>query len=101
MSATQEKAAILRDAKKPVVSGIGEEFTIGLPMKGAVASEWSLAKALDSAKLRLIEHSHVAPPTGSGGAGTEELWKFAALGAGATTVEFQKWGKKPRRWFFE
>ena len=63
-------------------------------MKGAVASEWMLAKALDSGKLRLIEHSHVAPPTGSGGAGTEEVWKFAALGAGTTAVEFQNAGEK-------
>jgi predicted secreted protein len=94
VSETHEKASILRDAKKPVVSGVGEEFTIALPMKGAVASEWMLAKALDSGKLRLIEHSHVAPPTGSGGAGTEEVWKFAALGAGTTAVEFQNAGEK-------
>lgn len=94
VSETREKAPIMRDAKKPVVSGVGEEFTIALPMKGAVASEWMLAKALDSGKLRLIEHSHVAPPTGSGAAGTEEVWKFAALGAGTTSVEFQNAGEK-------
>ncbi|MDP9337715.1 MAG: hypothetical protein M3P45_02485 [Acidobacteriota bacterium] len=93
VSVMHEKAVVARDAKKPVVSGVGEEFTMALPMKGAVASEWALAKALDSGKLRLIEHSRVAPPTGNGAAGTEELWKFAALGAGATTVEFQNAGE--------
>lgn len=94
VSETHEKAPILRDARKAVVSGVGEEFTIALPMKGAVASEWMLAKALDSGKLRLIEHSHVAPPTGSGAAGTEEVWKFAALGAGTAAVEFQNASEK-------
>jgi predicted secreted protein len=93
VSATREKAPIIRDPKKPVGSAAGEEFTIALPMKGAVASEWALAKGLDSSRLRLIEHSRVAPPTGTGGVGTEELWKFAALGAGATTVEFQNAGE--------
>lgn len=96
VSVAREKAAIFRDAKKSVASGVGEEFTIALPMKGAAASEWAQAKALDSGKLRLIEHSRVAPPTGSGGAGTEEVWKFAALGVGATTVEFQNGGEKTK-----
>jgi predicted secreted protein len=96
VSETREKATIFRDAKKQVGSGRGEEFTIALPMKGAAASEWALAKGLDSSKLRLIEHSRVAPPTGSGGAGTEELWKFAALGVGTTTVEFQNAGDKAK-----
>ncbi|MEQ1473449.1 MAG: protease inhibitor I42 family protein [Candidatus Acidiferrum sp.] len=96
VSVAREKAAIFRDAKKSLASGVGEEFTIALPMKGAAASEWALAKALDSGKLRLIEHSRVAPPTGSGGAGTQELWKFAALGAGATTVEFQNGAEKAK-----
>lgn len=94
VSETHEKAPTLRDAKKPVISGVGEEFTIALPMKCAAASGWMLAKALDSGKLRLIEHSHVAPPTGSGATGTEEVWKFAALGAGPTAVEFQNASEK-------
>jgi hypothetical protein len=54
-----------------------------------------LAKAFDTAKVRLIEHSHVAPPAGNGAAGTEELWKFAALGAGTTQIVFQRAAEKP------
>jgi hypothetical protein len=53
-----------------------------------------LAKALDTTKVRLIEHSQVAPPTSNGATGTDELWKIAALGAGATEIEFQKEGEK-------
>jgi hypothetical protein len=52
-------------------------------------------KALDTAKVRLIEHSHVAPPAGNGAAGTEEMWKFAALGGGTTQVAFQRGSEKP------
>jgi predicted secreted protein len=89
VSVTHDKASVVRDAKKPVVTGTGDEFTIALPMKGAAASEWTLGKALDTGKLRLIEHSHVAPPTEKGGVGTDELWKFAALRAGTTEIEFQ------------
>ena len=96
VSVMREKAPILRAANKPVVTGVDEEFTIALPMKGVTASEWMLAKGLDTGKVRLIEHSHVAPPIGSGAAGTEELWKFAALGAGATSVEFQNAGEKAK-----
>jgi hypothetical protein len=94
VSATREKAPILRDAKKPITVAVDEEFTIGLPVKAARTSEWMLAKALESGKVRLIEHSRVAPPTGNGAAGTEELWKFAALGGGTSTVEFQNAGEK-------
>ena len=45
--------------------------------------------------MRLIEHSHVAPPAGNGAAGTEEMWKFAALGAGTTEIAFQRGAEKP------
>ncbi len=96
VSVTHEKAAPARDPKKAIVTATGEEFTIALPMKRSATSEWALAKGLDTAKLRLIEHSRVAPPAGNGAAGTEELWKFAALGAGATTVEFQNTGEKAK-----
>lgn len=89
VSVTRDKAAVVRDSKKTVATAVGEEFTIALPMKGAAASEWMLAKGLDTGKVRLIEHSRVAPPSAKGEAGTEELWKFAAPGAGTTTIEFQ------------
>ena len=74
---------------------VGEELTIALPVKDAAGSEWILAKALDTAKVRLIEHSHVAPPAGNGAAGTEELWRFASLGAGTTQIAFQRGAEKP------
>jgi len=73
---------------------VGEELTIALPIKDAAGSEWILAKALDTAKVRLIEHSHVAPPAGNGAAGTEEMWKFAAFGAGTTQIAFQRGAEK-------
>jgi hypothetical protein len=99
ISVTRDKAPMTRAMSKtgstPVGSTVGEELTIALPVKDAAASEWTLAKALDSAKVRLIEHSHVAPPAGNGAAGTEELWKFAALGAGTTEIAFQRTGEKP------
>jgi predicted secreted protein len=90
---THDKAAPLRDAHKPLSTAVGEEFTIALPVKAAGAAEWMLARGLDTKKVRLIEHTHVAPPTGTGAAGREELWKFAALGAGSTTIEFSKAGE--------
>src|SRR6202163_4118525 len=99
ISVTRDEAPRMRATSKtgstPLGSTVGEELTIALPVKDAAASEWTLAKALDSAKVRLIEHSHVAPPAGNGAAGTEELWKFAALGAGTTEIAFQRTGEKP------
>ena len=99
ISVTRDKAPVVRATSKPgstpVGSAVGEELTIALPVKDAAASEWTLAKAFDTTKVRLIEHSHVAPPAGNGAAGTEELWKFAALGAGTTEIAFQRAGEKP------
>jgi hypothetical protein len=99
ISLTRDKAPGVRATSKmvgtSVGTSVGEELTIALPVKDAAASEWILAKALDTAKVRLIEHSHVAPPAGNGAAGTEELWKFAALGAGTTQIAFQRGAEKP------
>jgi len=99
ISVTRDKAPVVRVTGKTVGTtigtSVGEEVTIALPVKDAAASEWILAKALDTAKLRLIEHSHVAPPAGNGAAGTEELWKFAALGAGTTQIALQRGAEKP------
>jgi hypothetical protein len=99
ISVVGDKAAVVRATSKMVGTSVGtvvgEELTIALPLKDAAASEWILAKALDTAKVRLIEHTHVAPPAGNGAAGTEELWKFAALGAGTTEIAFQRGAEKP------
>jgi hypothetical protein len=103
ISVTRDKAPVVRATNKmagssiatSVGTSVGDELTIALPIKEAAGSEWILAKALDTAKVRLIEHSHVAPPSGSGTAGTEELWKFAALGAGTTQIAFQRGAEKP------
>jgi hypothetical protein len=101
ISVERDKAPVVRATGKAATSSIatsvGDEFTIALPVKDAAtsASEWILAKALDTAKVRLMEHSHVAPPAGNGAAGTEELWKFAALGGGATQIAFQRGAEKP------
>jgi predicted secreted protein len=103
ISLTRDKAPVVRATGKTVASStgtsvstsVGEELTIALPVKDAAGSEWMLAKALDTAKVRLMEHSHVAPPAGNGAAGTEELWKFAALGAGTTQIVFQRGAEKP------
>jgi hypothetical protein len=99
ISVTRDKAAVVRATNKmlgtSIGTSVGEEITIALPVKDAAASEWTLAKALDTAKVRLLEHSHVAPPTGNGAAGSEELWKFAALGAGTTQIAFQRGAQKP------
>jgi predicted secreted protein len=95
ISVTRDKAPVLSSANKTITTSPGEELTIALPVNDAGASEWTLAKALDTAKVRLIEHSHVAPPSGTGAAGTEELWKFAALDAGTTQIAFQRGAEKP------
>ena len=97
ISVTWAKDPVMRGKMSGVSVGttVGEELTIALPIKDAAGSEWILAKALDTAKVRLIEHSHVAPPAGNGAAGTEELWKFAALGAGTTQIAFQRGAEKP------
>jgi hypothetical protein len=99
ISVAGDKAPVVRPTSKmagtSVGTSVGEELTIALPLKDAAASEWILAKALDTAKVRLIEHTHVAPPAGNGAAGTEELWKFAALGAGTTEIAFQRGAEKP------
>ncbi|HXM90041.1 MAG TPA: protease inhibitor I42 family protein [Candidatus Dormibacteraeota bacterium] len=95
ISVGNDKAPVIRPTSKTITIRMGGELTSALPVKDAAASEWTLAKALDTAKVRLIEHSHVAPPAGNGAAGTEELWKFAALGAGTTEVAFQRAGEKP------
>jgi hypothetical protein len=94
ISVTRDKAPVLSAANKTITTSPREELTIALPVKDVAASEWTLAKALDTAKVRLIEHSHVAPPSGNGAAGTEELWKFAALGAGTTEIAFQRGAEK-------
>lgn len=91
VSVTREKAVLVRDARKPIAAELGEEVNIALPvLRAASNTEWKLSKALDTHKVRLIEHTHVAPPTRSGAEGREEIWKFAALGLGATEIEFQK-----------
>jgi predicted secreted protein len=99
ISVAREKGPVVRATSKMVGTSIGtavgEEVTIALPVKEAAGSEWILARALDSAKVRLIEHSHVAPPSGNGAAGTEEMWKFAALGAGTTQIALQRGAEKP------
>jgi hypothetical protein len=99
ISLTREKAPVVRATGKTAASSIAtsvrDELTIALPVKDAAASEWTLAKALDTGKVRLIERSHVAPPAGNGAAGTEELWRFAALGAGTTQIAFQRGSEKP------
>jgi len=99
ISVSRDKAPAVRATNKTgatsVGTAVGEELTIALPVKDVAGSEWRLARALDTAKLRLIEHSHVAPPAGNGAAGTEELWKFAALGAGTTEVALQRGAEKP------
>ena len=95
ISGSSVRTAPFRDAKKTVSTVVGEEFTIALPVAAAAgAPEWMLAAALDSGKLRLIEHSAVAPPSGNGEVGRDELWKFAAFGAGTTEIAFQKSGAK-------
>jgi hypothetical protein len=77
ISITRDKATVVRPASKAAptsaATSVGEEPTIALPVKDAAASEWILAKAFDTAKVRLIEHSHVAPPAGNGAAGTTEI----------------------------
>jgi predicted secreted protein len=99
ISVTRDKGPVVRATGKMVgtsiATSVGEEFSIALPVKEAAGSEWILAKALDTAKVRLIEHSHVAPPSGNGAAGTEEMWKFAALGAGTTQIALQRGAEKP------
>jgi hypothetical protein len=99
ISVARDKGPVVRATNKmvgtSVATSVGEEITIALPVKDAAGSEWTLAKALDTAKVRLIEHSHVAPPAGNGAAGTEEMWRFAGLGAGATQVAFQRGAEKP------
>jgi predicted secreted protein len=99
ISVTHDKAPAVRATGKMVgtsiATSVGEEITIALPLKDVAGSEWILAKAFDTAKVRLIEHSHVAPPAGNGAAGTEEMWKFAALGAGTTQIAFQRGAEKP------
>jgi hypothetical protein len=101
ISVARDKAPAARTTGKAAATSIatsaGDEFTIAVPVKDAAASasEWILAKALDTAKVRLMEHSHVAPPAGNGAAGTEELWKFAALGGGTTQIAFQRGAEKP------
>jgi predicted secreted protein len=99
ISVARDKAPVVRATGKTaatsVGTAVGEELTIALPVKDVAGSEWILAKALDTAKVRLIEHSHVAPPAGNGAAGTEEMWKFAALGAGTTEIAFQRGAEKP------
>jgi hypothetical protein len=99
IAVARDKAPVVRATGKTagatIGTSVGEEARIALPMKDAAGSEWILAKALDTAKVRLIEHSHVAPPAGNGAAGTEELWKFAALGAGTTQIAFQRGAEKP------
>jgi hypothetical protein len=99
ISLTREKAPVVRatgkTAANSIATSLGDELTIALPVKDAAASEWTLATALDTAKVRLVEHSHVAPPAGNGAAVTEELWKFAALGAGTTQIAFQRGPEKP------
>jgi hypothetical protein len=95
ISVSHDKSEPVRDGKKTILTAVGEEFTVALPVEAAAAApEWTLAAALDSGKLRLIEHSPVAPPTGNGGVGRDELWKFAAFGAGAMEITFQKSGAK-------
>ena len=93
-SAVREKAGVARDPGIPVATATGEEFTIALPVRPAGESEWIMTRGLDTMKVRLIERSHVAPPSATGVAGTDELWKFAGLGAGATEIEFQRVEKK-------
>lgn len=99
ISVAREKGPVVRATSKMVgssiTSSVGDELTIALPLKDAAGSEWILAKALDTAKVRLIEHSHVAPPSGNGAAGTEEMWKFAALGAGTTQISLQRGAERP------
>jgi len=99
ISLTREKSPVARAPGKTagasIATAVGDEFTIALPVKDAAGSEWMLAKALDTEKVRLMEHSHVAPPAGNGAAGTEELWRFAALGAGTTQIAFQRGAEKP------
>jgi hypothetical protein len=99
ISVTHDKGPVVRATSKmvgtSVATSVGEEITIALPVKEAAGSEWILAGALDTAKVRLIEHSHVAPPAGNGAAGTEEMWKFAALGTGTTQIAFQRGAEKP------
>src|ERR1700719_1600648 len=99
ISVTRDKGPVVRATSEmvgtSVTTSVGEEITIALPVKEAAGSEWILAKALDTPKVRLIEHSHVAPPAGNGAAGTEGLWKFAALGAGTTQIAFQRGAEKP------
>jgi predicted secreted protein len=94
----RDKAPVVRATSKMARTSIGtsagEELTIALPIKDAAGSEWILAKALDTAKVRLIEHSHIAPPAGNGAAGSEEMWRFAALGAGTTQIAFQRGAEK-------
>jgi hypothetical protein len=98
-SVAHEKGPVVRATSKmvgtSVATSVGEEVTIALPVKEPAGSEWVLAKALDTAKVRLIEHSHVAPPAGNGAAGTEELWRFASLGAGTTQIALQRGAEKP------
>ncbi len=94
VSVAREPATVVRPSNSPVTMGVGDELTIALPVKPGAGAEWMLAKALDTTKVRLIEHSQVAPPSANGATGTDELWKIAALGAGVTEIEFQKEGEK-------
>jgi hypothetical protein len=95
ISVQPEKMAEIKEPSKPMNTSVGEELTIALPVGAGASSEWMLAKALDTAKVRLIEHSHVVPPTENGQPGTDELWKFATFAAGTTEIEFQKGTEKP------
>jgi inhibitor of cysteine peptidase len=77
------------DATQPAsyVISPGGRFTIELPANPSTGYQWQLGKPLEEEILELIDNRYQPLEAGRVGAGGADVWTFAGVGVGRTTID--------------
>jgi predicted secreted protein len=69
-----------------IVAAPGEQFTLRLDTNRAAGFAWELAKPLDTSVVTLVGTAYEEAASGGVGAPGVEVWTFAAVASGWTTI---------------
>lgn len=69
-----------------IVAAPGEQFTLRLDANRSTGFAWELAKPLDTAVVTLVGTEYEEATSGGVGAPGVEVWTFAAVASGWTTI---------------
>jgi predicted secreted protein/ribosomal protein S18 acetylase RimI-like enzyme len=76
-------------ASRPITVRAGEQFKIALPSNATTGYAWRLGAAPEARVLRQIAHEYAPEEPITIGSGGTEVWTFAAVAPGQTTLVFR------------